>query len=103
MSRVDSINLTFIYSRPSANDALAIFYARPSLISTLQGLPDALSSHLMPFSSIFVSSARDITASFYGYLRGLFQSEHANKPRMNEVNEVGHQSRQHISTEGTFN
>lgn len=33
-------------------------------------------------------------------MRGLFQSERANMLRMSEVNEVGHQSMQHMLTEG---
>jgi len=48
----------------------------------------------------FVSSTRDDTATFEGYMRGLFQSERANMLRMSEVNEVDHQSMQHMLTEG---
>jgi SRSO17 transposase len=47
-----------------------------------------------------VSSTRDATATFEGYVRGLFQSEKANMLRMSEVNEVDHQSMQHMLTEG---
>ncbi len=36
---------------------------------------------------------------FYGYLHGLFQSERATILRMSEVNEVNHQSMQHMLTE----
>jgi len=46
-----------------------------------------------------VSSTRDATATFEGYMRGLFQSERANMLRMSEVNEVDHQSMQHMLTE----
>jgi SRSO17 transposase len=70
------------------------------LISALQGLPEALNVHLATFSSFFVSSTRDATATFEGYMRGLFQSERANMLRMSEVNEVDHQSMQHMLTEG---
>jgi hypothetical protein len=55
---------------------------------------------LVSFSSFFVSSTRDATATFEGYMRGLFQSERANMLRMSEVNEVDHQSMQHMLTEG---
>ena len=48
----------------------------------LHGLPEALSTHLSSFSSFIVSSTRDATATFCGYLRGLFQSERANMLRM---------------------
>ncbi|MDZ4097073.1 MAG: hypothetical protein U1E13_00080, partial [Methylophilaceae bacterium] len=48
----------------------------------------------------FVSSTRDATATFEGYMRGLFLSERANMPRMSEVNEVDHQAMQHMLTEG---
>ena len=47
-----------------------------------------------------MSSTRDTTASFYGYLRGLFQSERVNMLRMSEVNEVDHQAMQYMLTEG---
>jgi SRSO17 transposase len=70
------------------------------LISALQGLPEALNAHLAFFASFFVSSTRDTTATFEGYMRGLFQSERANMLRMSEVNEVDHQSMQHMLTEG---
>jgi len=39
---------------------------------------------------IYASSTRDATATFYGYLRGLFQSDWTNKLRMNEMSEVDH-------------
>jgi SRSO17 transposase len=55
---------------------------------------------LTSFSSFFVSSTRDATATFEGFMRGLFQSESANMLRMSEVNEVDHQSMQHILIEG---
>jgi SRSO17 transposase len=55
---------------------------------------------LAAFSSFFVSSTRDSTATFTGYMRGLFQSERANMLRMSEVNEVDHQAMQHMLTEG---
>jgi hypothetical protein len=55
---------------------------------------------LASFSTYFVSSTRDATATFEGYMRGLFQSERANMLRMSEVNEVDHQSMQHMLTEG---
>jgi SRSO17 transposase len=55
---------------------------------------------LEPFSSFFVSRTRDATATFCGYVRGLFQSERANMLRMSEVNEVDHQAMQHLLTEG---
>ena len=54
--------------------------------------------HLSLFSSFFVSSTRDATATFYGYLRGLFQSERSNMLRMGEVSEVDHQAMQHMLT-----
>jgi SRSO17 transposase len=54
----------------------------------------------LPFASFFVSSSRDTTASFHGYLRGLFQSERANMLCMSEVNEVDHQAMQYMLTEG---
>jgi len=47
-----------------------------------------------------VSSTRDATATFEGYMRGLFQPERTNMLRMSEVNEVDHQSMQHMLTEG---
>ena len=47
-----------------------------------------------------MSSTRDATATFAGYMRGLFQAERANMLRMSEVNEVDHQSMQHMLTEG---
>jgi len=52
------------------------------------------------FSAFFVSRTRDATATFGGYMRGLFQSERANMLRMSEVNEVDHQAMQHMLTEG---
>jgi SRSO17 transposase len=55
---------------------------------------------LAAFSSFFVSSTRDTTVAFEGYMRGLFQSERANMLRMSEVNEVDHQAMQHMLTEG---
>jgi len=55
---------------------------------------------LDPFSSFFVSRTRDATATFCGYIRGLFQSERANLLRMSEVNEIDHQAMQHLLTEG---
>jgi SRSO17 transposase len=55
---------------------------------------------LAAFSSFFVSSTRDSTAAFEGYMRGLFQSERANMLRMSEINEVDHQAMQHMLTEG---
>ncbi|HNO75485.1 hypothetical protein [Nitrosomonas mobilis] len=39
---------------------------------------------------IYASSTRDATATFYGYLCGLFQSEWTNVLRMGEVSEVDH-------------
>lgn len=51
------------------------------------------------FSAFFVSRTRDATATFGGYMRGLFQSERANMLRMSEVNEVDHQAMQHMLTE----
>jgi len=39
---------------------------------------------------IYASSTRDATATFYGYLRGLFQSERTNMLHMGEVREVDH-------------
>jgi hypothetical protein len=74
-----------------------------TLISALQGIPEALSAHLHPFSSFFVFSTRDTATSFYGYLLGLFQSGRANMLRMSEVNEVDHQAMQHMLTEGCVN
>ena len=47
-----------------------------------------------------MSSTRDATASFYGYLRGLFQSERANMLRLSKVNEVNRQAMPHMLTEG---
>jgi SRSO17 transposase len=55
---------------------------------------------LAPFSAFFRSCTRDATATFGGYLRGLFQSERANMLRMSEVNAVDHQSMQHLLSEG---
>jgi SRSO17 transposase len=55
---------------------------------------------LATFSSFFASATRDSTATFQGYMRGLFQSERANMLRMSEVNEVDHQAMQHMLTEG---
>ena len=52
------------------------------------------------FHRFFVSSTLDATATFEGYMRGLFQSERANMLRMSEVNEVDHQAMQHMLTEG---
>lgn len=52
------------------------------------------------FSSFFVSRTRDATATFCGYMRGLFQSERANMLRMSEVNDVDHQAMQHLLTAG---
>ena len=52
------------------------------------------------FSSFFVSRTRDVTTTFNGYMRGLFQSERANMLRMSEVNAVDHQAMQHMLTEG---
>lgn len=52
------------------------------------------------FSSFFLSRTRDATATFGGYMRGLFQSERANMLRMSEVNAVDHQAMQHLLTEG---
>ena len=66
----------------------------------LQGLPAALSAHLEPFSTFFRSCTRDATATFGGYLRGLFQSERANMLRMSEVNAVDHQAMQHMLSDG---
>jgi SRSO17 transposase len=57
---------------------------------------------LEPFSRFFRSCTRDATAAFGGYLRGLFQSERANMLRMSEVNEIDHQSMQHMLTEGAI-
>jgi SRSO17 transposase len=48
-----------------------------------------------------VSSTRDATATFEGYMRGLFQSERANMLRMSEVTAVDHQSMQHMLTAGS--
>jgi len=53
------------------------------------------------FSSFFVSRIRDVTVAFEGYMRGLFQSEHANMLRMSEANAVDHQAMQHMLTEGS--
>ena len=47
-----------------------------------------------------MSSTRDASDTFCGYLRGLFQSERANMLRMSEVNQVDHQAMQHMLTEG---
>jgi SRSO17 transposase len=55
---------------------------------------------LAPFSAFFCSCTRDATATFGGYLRGLFQSERANLLRMSEVNAVDHQSMQHMLAGG---
>ena len=66
----------------------------------LQDLPAALNAHVEPFSRFFRSCTRDATATFGGYLRGLFQSERANMLRMSEVNAVDHQSMQHLLTAG---
>jgi len=55
----------------------------------------------LAFPSFFVSSRRDSTATFEGYLRGLFQSELAKMLRMSKVNEVDHPSMQHMLTEGS--
>ena len=55
---------------------------------------------MAPFSSFFVSRTRDATATFCGYVRGLFQAERANMLRMSEVNAVDHQAMQHLLTEG---
>ena len=52
------------------------------------------------FSSFFLSRTRDATATFGGYMRGLFQTERANMLRMSEVNAVDHQAMQHLLTEG---
>ena len=71
-----------------------------TLISNLQGFPEALSAYLLPF---FVSSTRDTATSPFGYLRGLFQSGRANMLRMSEVNDVDHQAMQHMLTEGCVN
>jgi SRSO17 transposase len=54
----------------------------------------------LPFASFFVSPTRDTTASFYDYLRSLFQSERANMLRISKVNEVDHQAMQYMLTEG---
>jgi SRSO17 transposase len=56
---------------------------------------------LAHFSAFFVSRTRDATATFYGYVRGLFQSERANMLRMSEVNDVDHQAMQHLLTAGS--
>lgn len=64
----------------------------------LTGLPEALGAHLQPFSRFFVSRTRDVSETFYGYVRGLFQSERGNMLRMSEVNAVNHQSMQHMLT-----
>lgn len=48
-----------------------------------------------------MSSTRDATATFEGYMRGLFQSERATMLRMSEVNAVDHQSMQHMLTAGS--
>ena len=48
-----------------------------------------------------MSSTRDATATFEGYLRGLFQSERATVLRMSEVNAVDHQSMPHMLTAGS--
>ena len=39
----------------------------------LQGLPEALSAYVEPFSPFIRSHTRDATAIFSGYVRGLFQ------------------------------
>ncbi|MBS4098894.1 MAG: hypothetical protein KGZ83_18890 [Sulfuricella sp.] len=62
----------------------------------LSGLPEALGAHLQRFSGFFVSRTRDATPVFYGYVRGLFQSERGNMLRMSEVNAVDHQAMQHM-------
>ena len=49
-----------------------------------------------------MSSTRDSTATFEGYVRGLFQSERTNMLRMSEVNAVDHQAMQHLLTEGSI-
>ncbi len=64
----------------------------------LTGLPEALGAHLQPFSRFFVSRTRDVSEIFYGYVRGLFQSERGNMLRMSEVNAVNHQALQHMLT-----
>jgi hypothetical protein len=68
---------------------------KQSFKSALQGISEALGAHLSLFSSFFVSSTRDATAIFYGYLRGLFQPERSNMLRMSEVD---HQAMQHMLT-----
>jgi len=55
---------------------------------------------LEPFSRFFCSCTRDASATFGGYMRGLFQSERANMLRMSEVNAVDHQAMQHMLSEG---
>ncbi len=64
----------------------------------LTGLPEALGTHLQQFSRFFVSRTRDVSETFYGYVRGLFQSERGNMLRMSEVNAVNHQAMQHMLT-----
>jgi SRSO17 transposase len=51
------------------------------------------------FSSFFVSKTRSVIPAFSGYMRGLFQSERVNMLRMSEVNQVDHQSMQHMLTD----
>lgn len=60
----------------------------------------SVSAHLAAFSLFFVSSTRDSTGAFEGYMRGLFQSERANMLRMSEGNEVDHQAMQYLLTDG---
>lgn len=67
----------------------------------LHGLPEALSAHWAAFASFFVSATRDSTATFEGYMRGLFQSARANMLRMSEVNAVDHQAMPHMLTAGS--
>jgi SRSO17 transposase len=59
-----------------------------------------LGAHLDRFSAFFTSRTRDVVPAFFGYVRGLFQSERANMLRMSEVNGVDHQAMQHMLTEG---
>ncbi len=67
----------------------------------LHGLPEALSAHWAAFASFIVSATRDSTATFEGYMRGLFQSARANMLRMSEVNAVDHQAMPHMLTAGS--
>lgn len=53
------------------------------------------------YSSFFVSRTRNVLAAFRGYVRGLFQSERVNMPRIDEANATDHQAMQHMLTEAS--